>query len=205
MHQVMGKMKSGIYRIALGNDNFYIGSAVDLANRENEHRSKLKRGIHDNKFVQNCWNKYQVFEFFVLEECFKEDLIIREQFHIDQHLSNPKMTNICLVAGSTLGLVHSPEARAKISAAMSRMSSETKAKMSRARMGHTVSVATRAKISAAQTGKVISAETKAKLSAANKGKVLTAEHRAKMSASAKLRWASVRHSAKADQNVEATR
>lgn len=150
-------MKSGIYRIELGNGHFYIGSAVDLVKRESGHRAQLKRGDHGNKFVQRCWDKYGVFEFTVVEECAKDDLLVREQFHIDQHRDNSKMTNICLTVGAgRLGLLHS---------------SETKAKMSRAKRGHTVSAASRTKISTTLTGRVFSAE-----------------HRANIATAAKRRW-----------------
>jgi len=158
---------SGIYRIDLGNDWFYIGSAVNLSNRKSKHRRNLECGVHRNQVMQNCWNKYQIFKFIILEECAKNDLIVREQFHIDQHRDNPKMTNICLVAGSSLGVVRSAETRAKMSAAHKGKShsAETRAKLSAAKQN--VSPETRAKMSAAWKSRLpASAETRAKLSAA---------------------------------------
>ena len=143
---------AGIYRIDLGNNNFYIGSAVNLANREQQHRNGLKRKDHINIRAQNCWNKYGVFKFTVLEECVKDNLLLREQFHIDQHRDNPKMTNICLVAGSSLGIKRSAETREKLSAALM------------GHVGHVHSDETRAKISDTQTGRVLSHETRTKMS-----------------------------------------
>jgi hypothetical protein len=78
--------------------------------------------------------------------------------------------NILPVAGSSLGLKHS---------------AETKAKMSAARIGCIVSAETKAKLSATKKGNQYakglqhSAETIAKLSAARKGRLLSADTKAK--------------------------
>ena len=129
---------SGIYRIELGNGHFYIGSAIDIDKRKRDHRREMKRGIHPNRIVQHCWNKYGVFEFTVLEECVKDGLIVREQFYLDQHCDNPKNVNLVSTAGSTLGYKHSAETRARMSAAqMGRVQSdETRTKMSLALLAY---------------------------------------------------------------------
>ena len=175
---------SGIYRIELGNEHFYIGSAVDLDRRKREHCREMKRGVHPNKIVQHCWNKYGVFEFTVLEECVKDGLIVREQFYLDQHCDNPKNVNLVSTAGSTLGYKHSAETCAKMSASKKGVpkSAETRAKISAAKKGHKHSAESRAKMSAANKGRILSAETCAKISAAKKGVPLSAETRAKLSA-----------------------
>lgn len=205
--------RSGIYRIELGNGNFYIGSAVDLAERQRGHRSTLNRGKHRNIRVQSCWDKYGVFEFRVLEECKIQQLLLREQIFIDKHFGNPKNVNIAPTAGSSFGVIrsvetcanmsaankgrkHSAEARAKISAANRRRvhSAETRSKISVANKGRVMppcSAETRAKISAAGKGRIVSAETRAKMSASQKGKgkVHSAETRFNMSVSSQKRWA----------------
>ena len=175
---------SGIYRIDFGNGHFYIGSAIDIDKRKRDHRREMKRGIHPNRIVQHCWNKYGVFEFTVLEECVKDGLIVREQFYLDQHCDNPKNVNLVSIAGSNLGLKHSAETRAKISAAKKghKHSAESRAKMSAAKKGVPLSAETRAKLSAARKGVPKWAEHCAKISAARKGVPLSAEHRAKISA-----------------------
>ena len=185
---------SGIYRIDLGNNNFYIGSAVNLARREQQHRSDLKREVHDNKFVQNCWNKYGVFGFTVLEECAKDDLLLREQFYIGQHRDNPKMTNICLVAGSPLGIKHSDETRARMSAVqMGRVhSDESRANQSAAQMGHGFSDETRARISATLKGHVRSADYRANMSKLKLGLVQSDETRTKRSLALLAYWSKIR-------------
>jgi hypothetical protein len=92
------------------------------------------------------------------------------------------------------GAIHTPETRAKISAAMKgknspnygkTLSPETKAKLSAAQKGKTLSPETKAKISAAQKGKTLSPETKAKMSAAKKDTSRSLETRVKISESLK--------------------
>ena len=202
-------MASGIYRIDLGNENFYIGSAANFTKRKSKHRNELKHKIHRNIRMQNCWNKYQIFKFIILEECAKNDLIAREQFYIDQNRDNPKMTNICLVAGSCFGRIASIETRTKMSAAAKNkvVSAETRAKMSAKAKCRVHSAETRKKISVAKQN--VSDETRAKLSrwertpeycakisAANKGKKLSVETRAKISAYQKSKVVSVETRAK---------
>ena len=189
---------SGIYRIELGNEHFYIGSAVDLDRRKREHCREMKRGVHPNKIVQHCWNKYGVFEFTVLEECEIPELLATEQVWIDKHFADPKNANLSPTAGSPLGRECSAETRAKMSATRKGVprSAETRAKMSVAKQN--VSAETRAKISAVHKGlphsaetrakmsKPKSAETRAKMSIAQQNK--SAETRAKMSIAQQIRW-----------------
>lgn len=53
------RYKSGIYKIEnLVNGKVYIGSASNFRARWGGHRSKLKRGVHDNPHLQSSWNKY---------------------------------------------------------------------------------------------------------------------------------------------------
>jgi group I intron endonuclease len=198
---------AGIYRIDLGNNNFYIGSAVNLTSREQQHRTGLAASRHCNLRMQNCWNKYGVFEFTVLEECAKDDLLLREQFYLDQHCDNPKNVNLVSTAGSTLGYKHSAETCAKMSAAHKGvpMSAEHCAKKSAARKGVPLSAETRAKISAAKKGVPLSAEHCAKLSAAKKGVPLSAEHYAKLSAAKKGKPLSAEHRAKMSATIRRNR
>jgi len=85
---------------------------------------------------------------------------------------------------SMLGHKHTPEMRAKMSAARRghRYTPETRARLSAALKGHVVSPETRAKMSAAKRRHVFSPETRAKISAANRGRVVSPETRAKISA-----------------------
>ena len=202
-------MNSGIYRIDLGNGWFYIGSAINLNRRKNQHLQKLKNKKHPNKKMQNCWNKYQVFEFSILFFCQIQELLLEEQFFIDLHFSNPKNANLSPTAGSTLGhkcsiesrkkmsdsqkgRVQSAETRKKVSVAQksrkrSALSAEHRAKISSSKKGKTLSIEHRKKLSARKIGCTLSDEHRAKISASKIGRALSAEHRAKISAANKLR------------------
>lgn len=77
---------SGIYcLINIKNGKRYVGSSKNIAKRIWEHRANLRHNSHDNRHLQNAWNKYgeKCFDFFVLEKCNIEELIEREQFYID--------------------------------------------------------------------------------------------------------------------------
>lgn len=108
-------MRSGIYKITNNiTGDFYIGSAINLYNREAVHFSTLKNNKHHNIYLQRSFNKHGIlnFTFEIICECLKEDLIKLEQFYIDEY--KPKY-NICKIAGNTLGVVCSEETKKKIS------------------------------------------------------------------------------------------
>ena len=185
---------SGIYRIDLGNGNFYIGSASKLTRRKLEHLRRLQGGNHHNIRMQNSWNKYRVFNFTVVEQCEIELLTIREQVWINRYFGDPKNLNIAPVANSTLGVILSQETRSKMSLAKKgrKASEEARAKMSMARKGIPLSPEHRAKLSAIRKGMIYSPEARAKMSASHKGKKrapFTQEHRANMSSAVIASWA----------------
>jgi group I intron endonuclease len=108
-------LKSGIYKILnIKNNKFYIGSAVNLIKRKNQHFSNLRHCIHPNIHLQRSFTKHgqSSFQFIILERCDKSILIKREQFYIDT--LNPTY-NICRIAGSCLGTSPSLTTRLKIS------------------------------------------------------------------------------------------
>lgn len=84
------KNKSGIYCI-LNKDNNkrYIGSSKNIYTRLMKHRSLLRNSRHENKLLQNTWNKHseKSFECFVLEYVEENLLQEREQFYIDSFKS----------------------------------------------------------------------------------------------------------------------
>lgn len=76
---------SGVYCIInTKNGKRYIGSSKNIARRLWEHRSYLRKNYHENKHLQNAWNKYgeAVFDFYIVEKCKEDALIEREQFYI---------------------------------------------------------------------------------------------------------------------------
>ena len=64
----------------------YIGYTRQLYKRWVQHRTALKRGEHDNKALQESWDKYgkDAFDFNIVEECEHEVSLERERFHILQ-------------------------------------------------------------------------------------------------------------------------
>lgn len=100
---------SGIYSIInKQNGKRYIGSAVNLKRRINEHKNRLNKNKHNNRYLQNAWNKYgkQSFIFEILEYTSKEKLIEIEQWWLDIYKSYIKDRgyNINKKAESSLGI-----------------------------------------------------------------------------------------------------
>ncbi len=79
-------MKSGIYRIVnLKTGRMYIGSAVDLNERKVNHFSMLRCNKHSSIILQRAYNKLEdknTFQFQILENCTKENLIERENYYL---------------------------------------------------------------------------------------------------------------------------
>ena len=120
----MSKMNSaGIYVITNAvNGKVYVGSAVNIPGRWRVHKSDLRRGVHHSSHLQAAWNKYgdAAFTFSVLELVFNPADILQAEDKWIARLgatARDKGYNICLRAGSQLGLKHSAEARQKMSAA----------------------------------------------------------------------------------------
>lgn len=210
----LDKRQSGIYIIRRTNSSeCYVGSAVSILNRWSTHKWNLKRGAHHSTYMQNVFNKYGcVFEYHVLELVEKvEDLIAREQFWIDLH---KPVYNTAKVAGSTLGVKQSDEAKAKQSLAQTgrKFSQETRAAIAAAKKGkkfspeHLASMSAVRKgvrhsqehcanISASLKGRIVSQETREAISMAQKGYQPSLEVRAKLSAAHKGRRLSADHRA----------
>ena len=204
---------SGIYKIVnTVNGKKYVGSAVDIMKRWNEHRRNLRQNKHHSKKLQNAWNKYgeKVFEFSVIEECerARNVLLVREQYWMDTlNVHGPTGYNICPVAGNAMGRKHTEKTKIKMSKAAKNRppisdetrrrqsesaknkeppSMETRKRLGEANFGHTVSDETRAKQSIAARNR--SPETKAKMSeSARNRKPVCDETRSKQSESAKNR------------------
>jgi group I intron endonuclease len=93
----------------------YIGSAVNLRKRRNEHFSALGRGAHFNVYMQRHCNTHGIddFVFSILELCDKEDLIEREQYYVD-NTDCDIIFNMHPVVNSMLGFKHSEESKIKM-------------------------------------------------------------------------------------------
>jgi group I intron endonuclease len=190
----------GVYKIELAGRVYVGSSSRSIETRWSQHLYDLRKGGHHSQFLQNAFNKYgeDALQFFILEAIVRPELAIAaEQRWLDE--LHPEY-NTCLVAGSNLGVKHSPEARARMSAAKAgrgsayveaaaaahrgkHLSPEHRAKLSAAQVGKEVSAETRARMSVAQAGRVISPEARVKIGAASLGRRPSLESRAKMSAS----------------------
>jgi len=202
-------MESGVYIIRnLINGKVYIGSSVNLKNRQREHWSHLQKGNHHNVHLQHAWNKYgeKAFVFETVEYVEESWLLLFEQKYIDQYCSydGERGYNICKVAGNTLGFHHS---------------SETKEQISNLNKGRVMPEDAKRRISEANSGsgnyfygKHHTDETKRKISEANKGRKRTEEQRARLrglqvgekSAVAKHTWEEVREARKLYSSEEMT-
>tara|TARA_R110000851_G_scaffold316437_1_gene479494 strand:- start:49 stop:819 length:771 start_codon:yes stop_codon:yes gene_type:complete len=185
-------MNSGIYIIKNTiNGKFYIGSAVNIKSRWSQHKHQLKYNKHGNRYLQRSWNKHgtESFVFEVLEYVKdKHKLILCEQKWFDKMKPHDHNIgyNICQVAGSSLGVKHTDEMRAKVSKAVKgrKLSVETKKNMSLSKMreknpmyGYAYSKEQRKQKSLANTGeknpfydKKHTKETREKMSKNGKGK-----------------------------------
>lgn len=107
-------MNSGIYKIVntVTND-FYIGSSTQLKIREKQHFNQLIKGIHNNKFLQNSFNKYKEanFVFEIISICPSEYCLKLEQWFIDN--LKPTFNNL-KIAGNSLGYKHTLSSLEKI-------------------------------------------------------------------------------------------
>lgn len=70
-------MKSGIYRITNKiNNKIYIGQSVDVNRRIKDHKRALKKGIHNNVYLQREFDKYGAcnFDFSIVQRCPVDEL-----------------------------------------------------------------------------------------------------------------------------------
>ncbi len=110
-------MASGIYAIMnMVTEKWYIGSALNIKRRWNEHKCELRRNKHSNAYLQSSWNKHKEinFYFFVLEYTSISFLLSREQHWIDITEVIKNGYNLIPIAGSSLGFKHSPETKEKL-------------------------------------------------------------------------------------------
>ena len=165
-------MNSGIYIIENKvNSKKYIGSAKNITKRWYTHKYTLRVNKHDNSYLQYAWNKYgeENFEFKILEIVSIEDLIVREQFHMDifKVYERKYGYNLSKTAGNTLGFKFSDESKLKMSIAKKgkpssrknyKHSIETKEKISNSnkisQLGRKHSETTKRKMSIWHTNKI---------------------------------------------------
>jgi len=93
LNELRGKNFSGIYLLTINNKQ-YIGSSVNIKKRLRQHRRELRLNIHDNKYMQNSYNKYKKCYYEILEinnNLTNLDLRLLEKDWISK--INPKFNN----------------------------------------------------------------------------------------------------------------
>ena len=175
----------GIYRISTpANGKSYIGSSVNIAQRVGQHFSNLRKGTHHNAHLRAAFAKYgeAAMHVEVLEQCPKEDLLVREQHYLDT--LRPEY-NLSPTAANTLGYRHTPEARAKMTAAN---------KGNQRNLGKKHSEETKALIAAKALGRKQSEQQRARQSAMMRGNSntlgmpLSESHKRKVGAASLASW-----------------
>lgn len=203
----------GIYKITnLLNGKVYVGQSVQLEERKQEHFRCLRKGIHDNIYLQSAFNKYgeSNFKFEVIEYLTDDANLLtqREQYWIDYYGGHQSSTTYnlkeagihgkdsqelkCIKSKAQKGKKMpklSEEHKRKISQKLTgiKRSEETKKKMSKPKAPRTKEHAN--KISKANKGRIpwnkgvpVSEETKKKLSKAAKGQIRRTEEQYKQDA-----------------------
>ena len=185
-------MTQGIYEIVNWEDgkaSTYIGSSVNIEHRWVKHRSQLRRGVHNNIYLQRAWNKYggDAFVFSVLEEVETDMLLIMEQEYLDDYFDRGHCYNIAIDAIAPMrGYKHTRETKRKMSEVhkgkkLPPFTEEHKRKLSEAAKGRKHTEETKRKMSETRKGCVPTEETRRKISKALKGRMFTEEHRRKLS------------------------
>lgn len=180
-------MTSGIYAILnISNGKRYVGSSQHIERRLQRHLNNLQGNKHENRYLQNAWNKYgeTCFEFAVIENCAVERLLEREQTHINAGCDyNMAKDVIAPTRGLKLpqetvekmriaqrGRKHGPNTLKKMSETQLRRTPEEKAEIQRKR------IETERKRSPEER-----AESRRRTAEANRGRRLTLEQRQKLS------------------------
>lgn len=107
--------ESGIYKIYWDECSFfYYGQSVNLYNRHKEHKHRFKKSIHNNKFMQNVFNKYGDFKIEIVQLVPKEQLDKTEQYYINNHFGKSFCCNLSPSAETCKGKVLSDATKEKI-------------------------------------------------------------------------------------------
>jgi hypothetical protein len=110
----------GVYQIEnTVNGKVYVGSSTCLKRRFKAHRNALLAGRHHSAKLQRSWDKYgeAAFEFLVLLNCAKSDVLLYEQFLLDAWKPHEVGYNMSPTAGSCFGFKPSAENVANMRAA----------------------------------------------------------------------------------------
>lgn len=162
-------------------DVFYVGKG--RGDRSHQHKSR-------NRHWKNIVTKHGLTVHKAMTHLTEQEAFEHEKFLIiclrDMGV---RLVNLTDGGEGPTGFKHSPETRARMSLAQKgrTISEEGRRNMGLVRIGHTTSAETREKISAAQRGDKCSAELRAKRAASATGRTPSEETRAKLSAARRKR------------------
>lgn len=166
----------------------YIGSSIDIRRKCIQHRSELRRGIHDNSSLQEAWSIYgeQAFVFSVLAECDPKDKLNLEQSFLPKERTVEALLlngfyNQCPVAGSQAGTKRSPEEVERMRERSSNPSIEQRRAVSEANRRRVITDESRQKHRDARIGSKHSPETREKMRISSSGRKHSEESRRKIS------------------------
>ena len=150
----------------------YVGSGI-LPERRKNHFSDLRNGKHCNKRLQEAFNQSPNFEFIGVPTDNREQAYEFEQVLISEHAGNPLLLNVVLDVneGVPRGWNHSEETKELLRQQKlgTKLSEETRQKMSESRMGNKNSLGykhteeTLQKRSESLKGHAVSEETREKM------------------------------------------
>ncbi len=181
--------QSGIYQIRnTTNNKIYVGYSNNIQHRWCQHRSYLRRGKHNNIYLQRAWDRdlERNFVLEILELCSVEELATREHYWVTFLRSSDPIIGYNTQLTSQVGKpVISDSTRALMSKCRvgKKLSKETRQRMSASHKANNYkrSAETRMKISISNSGKIRSNETKEKLSLLGIGRKASEQSRANMS------------------------
>lgn len=165
-------MESGIYEIRnTVNGQRYIGQSSDIEKRWKQHLYRLNNKTSTNKKLQNAWDKYgrYAFSFSVIGECLPYKAALNFFENVALTSCKPEY-NVCVIAGTVLGVKRTPEQRAAKSKLMMGIKYPPRAKevcekIAERMKGNKYGVGSKSML-----GKKHSLEAKAKMSAFQKGR-----------------------------------
>ena len=169
----------GIYKITcLPTNQCYIGQSIRIRGRLNQHKSDLKQGKHNNKFLQGLFNKYGFdnFAFEIIELCSIDELDEKEKTWITYYGGVESKMNCNFESGGHANKTYSAEIKKAKSEKYKGVGlpygEKTRFKKGRTpwNKGLKMPKELKDKLSKVHKGKYLSEETKKKLSAINKGK-----------------------------------
>jgi group I intron endonuclease len=123
-------ISTGVYCVTIG-ENFYIGGTKNFDIRIRSHYNLLKNNKHNNKHMQNAFNKHGYIEAELIEQCDIDTISQKEQQYIDQWFGDNRCMNFLKVAVVAHGHTFNEDVRKKMSEAAKRRDPSTRSRYKR--------------------------------------------------------------------------